>query len=98
MTTPSSETKTKVSVSIIGDAFADIFCYLENGLPPLGGDIRVGKPSKFWNARGKILRRFVMVSSILFLHFGLIQYSYLISLLSQCHLFLEGPGLTQQPI
>lgn len=44
MTTPTSETKTKVSVSIIGDAFADIFCYLENGLPPLGGDIRVGKP------------------------------------------------------
>jgi len=39
--------KTKISVSIIGDAFADVFCLLENGLPPPGGDVRVNRPSKF---------------------------------------------------
>lgn len=42
---PSEET-TKVSVSILGDAFADIFCHLEKGLPPKGGDMRVATPSK----------------------------------------------------
>ncbi len=46
---PSSEPsiKTKVSVSIIGDAFADLLCYLDNGLPKIGGDVRVNKPSKY---------------------------------------------------
>jgi hypothetical protein len=42
----SSEETTKVSVSILGDAFADIFCNLEKGLPPRGGDVRVATPSK----------------------------------------------------
>lgn len=39
-----SEETTKVSVSILGDAFADIFCNLENGLPPREGDVRVATP------------------------------------------------------
>jgi hypothetical protein len=41
-----SEETTKVSVSILGDAFADIFCNLENGLPPREGYVRVATPSK----------------------------------------------------
>jgi len=36
--------KTKVSFSIIGDAFADLFCLLQDGLPPTGGDKRVEHP------------------------------------------------------
>ena len=51
------ETNTKVSVSIIGDAFADLFCYLNDGgqsqsqsddgnLLKLGGDVRVNQPGE----------------------------------------------------
>lgn len=36
--------KTKISFSIIGDAFADLFCLLDYGLPPVGGDTRVTHP------------------------------------------------------
>ncbi len=46
--------KTKVSVSIIGDAFADLLCYLDNGLPKIGGDVRVNKPSKYAVDRPKV--------------------------------------------
>jgi hypothetical protein len=48
--------KTKISVSIIGDAFVDLFCYLNDGsssenggggsLPQLGADVRVNQPGK----------------------------------------------------
>ena len=46
--------KTKISVSIIGDAFVDLFCFLNDGssaaeggkLPVLGGDVRVNQPGK----------------------------------------------------
>jgi len=42
---------TKVSVSIIGDAFVDLFCFLNdgsssNGLPELGADVRISQPGK----------------------------------------------------
>ncbi len=53
--------KTKVSVSIIGDAFVDLFCYLNsngsnghgngNGLPELGADVRINQPGKFKKSR-----------------------------------------------
>lgn len=36
--------KNKVSLSIIGDAFADLFCFMTDGLPPAGGDVRVKHP------------------------------------------------------
>jgi hypothetical protein len=46
--------KTKVSVSILGDAFVDLFCYLNgnanghgNGLPELGADVRINQAGKF---------------------------------------------------
>ena len=45
--------KTKMSVSIIGDAFVDLFCFLNDGstedggkLPGLGADVRVNQPGK----------------------------------------------------
>jgi sugar/nucleoside kinase (ribokinase family) len=45
--------KTKISVSILGDAFVDLFCYLNDGsstnggsLPQLGADVRVNQPVK----------------------------------------------------
>jgi len=39
--------KTKISVSIIGDAFVDLFCYLgDKGLPESGADVRVDLPVK----------------------------------------------------
>ncbi len=45
--------KTKMSVSVIGDAFVDLFCYLNDGssddggkLPGLGADVRVNQPGK----------------------------------------------------
>lgn len=41
-----NEENTKVSITILGDAFVDIFCYLDKGLPPPGGDVRVEKSSK----------------------------------------------------
>ena len=73
------ETNTKVSVSIIGDAFADLFCYLNDGgqsqsqsddgnLLKLGGDVRVNQP-------GEIV----------------IEYSYVLVywyILSLCHFFI----------
>ena len=38
---------TKVSVSVIGDVFVDLFCYLDsNDYPVLGGDVRIEKPSE----------------------------------------------------
>lgn len=48
---------TKISVSIIGDAFVDLFCYLNKSsddgneadrqnLPVLGGDVRVDQPGE----------------------------------------------------
>ena len=56
-TTPSNDNKnigkTKISVSILGDAFVDLFCYLNDGsstnggsLPQLGADVRVNQPGK----------------------------------------------------
>lgn len=33
-----------VSIEVIGDAFADVYCYLEAGLPSLGGDSRLTEP------------------------------------------------------
>lgn len=33
-----------LSVNIIGDAFADVFCYLSSALPKLGGDSRLEQP------------------------------------------------------
>jgi len=41
----SSRSNTKVSVSVIGDVFVDLFCYLDsNDYPVLGGDVRIEKP------------------------------------------------------
>lgn len=50
----SKEGKTKISVSIIGDAFVDLFCFLNDGnigadggkLPVLGGDVRIHQPGE----------------------------------------------------
>ena len=43
----SSRSNTKVSVSVIGDVFVDLFCYLDsNDYPVLGGDVRIEKPSE----------------------------------------------------
>lgn len=40
-----SPSNTKVSVSVIGDVFIDLFCYLDsNDYPVLGGDVRIEKP------------------------------------------------------
>ena len=33
-----------LSINIIGDAFADIYCYLEADIPKLGGDARLLHP------------------------------------------------------
>ncbi|KAL7543615.1 hypothetical protein ACHAXR_012921 [Thalassiosira sp. AJA248-18] len=33
-----------LSINIIGDAFADIYCYLEGKMPELGGDARLVQP------------------------------------------------------
>eukprot|EP00956_Cyclotella_meneghiniana_P033586 scaffold97344_cov59-Cyclotella_meneghiniana.AAC.1 len=33
-----------ISIEVIGDAFADVYCYLESGLPSLGGDSRLTLP------------------------------------------------------
>ena len=33
-----------LSINIIGDAFADIYCYLEGGMPSHGGDARLTQP------------------------------------------------------
>ena len=42
-----SPSHTKVSISVIGDVFVDLFCYLEgNDYPVLGGDVRIAKPSE----------------------------------------------------
>jgi len=35
-----------LSIHIVGDAFADLFCFLENGLPVPGGDSRLSCPIK----------------------------------------------------
>jgi len=45
-TTTNNEKKVKISVSIIGDAFADLFCYLDDDMPTYGGDVRVNAPVK----------------------------------------------------
>lgn len=37
----SNTTSSTLEISIVGDAFADLFCFLENGLPVLGGDSRI---------------------------------------------------------
>ncbi len=45
---------TKISVSIIGDAFVDLFCFLNDGssgveggrLPGLGADVRINQPGE----------------------------------------------------
>jgi hypothetical protein len=43
-----SPSNTKVSVSVIGDVFIDLFCYLDsNDYPVLGGDVRIEKPSEY---------------------------------------------------
>ena len=36
--------KSKTSIEVIGDSFADVYCYLESGLPTLGGDSRLIEP------------------------------------------------------
>ena len=33
-----------LSIDVIGDAFADVYCFLESGLPTLGGDSRLTEP------------------------------------------------------
>ena len=33
-----------ISIEVIGDAFADVYCYLQSGLPSLGGDSRLTEP------------------------------------------------------
>jgi hypothetical protein len=47
---------TKISVSILGDAFVDLFCFLNDGagstqenrnaLPKLGADVRINQPGE----------------------------------------------------
>lgn len=34
------------SINHSGDAFADLFCFMTDGFPPAGGDVRVKHPSK----------------------------------------------------
>ena len=36
--------KSNTSIEVIGDSFADIYCYLESGIPTLGGDSRLLEP------------------------------------------------------
>ena len=39
-----TETTRELSIHIVGDAFADLLCYLESGLPVPGGDSRLTVP------------------------------------------------------
>ena len=39
-----TETSRELSIHIVGDAFADLLCYLESGLPVPGGDSRLTVP------------------------------------------------------
>jgi hypothetical protein len=38
-----------MSYVALGDAFADLFCFMSDGFPPAGGDVRVKHPSKYSN-------------------------------------------------
>ncbi len=69
--------KTKISVSIIGDAFVDLFCFLNDGssgaeggkLPVLGGDVRINQPGSLilqFNDNGFDALKFSMTSNLSF--------------------------------